>query len=221
MKAMLLAAGRGERMRPLTLERPKPLLEVGGRPLIDWHLQRLAAARITEVVINVSWLGAQIEAHCGDGAGHGLKIRYSHEAEPLETAGGIIQALPLLGSEPFVLANADTWADYEISRLLAVGVPAGGAHLVLVDNPEHNRDGDFTLGDGRVRRAVGDTLTYAGLGVFDPAFFDGCSPGKRPLLPLLERAIDRDRVSGEHYSGTWVDVGTPRRLEALDRALRR
>lgn len=220
MRAMLLAAGRGERMRPLTLERPKPLLGVGGRALIDWHLQRLAAAEIGEVVVNTSWLGAQIEAHCGDGTDYGLKIRYSREDTPLETAGGIIQALPLLGSGRFILANADTWTDYPVSQLLDTAVPRAGAHLVLVDNPEHNRGGDFTLRDGRVRRAGGDTLTYAGLGVYDPAFFDGYTPGKRPLLPLLERAIDDDRVTGEHYRGAWVDVGTPERLEILDRSLR-
>jgi MurNAc alpha-1-phosphate uridylyltransferase len=217
---MLLAAGRGERMRPLTLERPKPLLAVGGHALIDWHLQRLAAAGIGDVVVNVSWLGAQIEAHCGDGAAYGLNIRYSREDTPLETAGGIIQALPLLGSEPFILANADTWTDYRISQLVGIAVPAGGAHLVLVDNPEHNRNGDFTLRDARIRRAAGDTLTYAGLGVYDPGFFDGYAPGKRPLLPLLERAIDENRLTGEHYRGAWVDVGTPERLEVLDRRLR-
>ncbi|MEE4108318.1 MAG: nucleotidyltransferase family protein [Halieaceae bacterium] len=220
MKAMLLAAGRGERMRPLTLRCPKPLLEVGGRALIDWHLQRLAAAGVGEVVVNVSWLGAQIEAHCGDGTDYGLAIRYSREDTPLETAGGIIRALPLLGSNPFILANADTWTDYRISQLLDVAVPAAGAHLVLVDNPEHNRGGDFTLRDARVRRAAGDTLTYAGLGVYHPALFDGYAQGKRPLLPLLERAIDDNRVTGEHYRGAWVDVGTPERLGLLDRSLR-
>jgi len=207
-------------MRPLTLERPKPLLGVGGRALIDWHLQRLAAAGIGEVVVNVSWLGAKIEAHCGDGTDYGLKIRYSREDTPLETAGGIIQALPLLGSGRFIVANADTWTDYRISQLLDVAVPPAGAHLVLVDNPEHNRGGDFTLRAARITRAMGDTLTYAGLGVYDPAFFDGYVPGRRPLLPLLERAIDDDRVTGEHYRGAWVDVGTPERLEVLDRSLR-
>jgi len=221
MKAMLLAAGKGERMRPLTLERPKPLLAVGGRALIDWHLQRLAEAGIGEVVINVSWLGARIEAHCGDGSDYGLKIRYSREEAPLETAGGIIEALPILGSAPFVLANADTWTDYGISRLLGIDVPAAGAHLVLVDNPAHHRRGDFTLRDGRIRRTQGETLTYAGLGVYDPGFFDGYARGKRPLLPLLERAIDENRLTGEHYRGAWVDVGTPERLEVLDRSLRR
>jgi len=212
---MLLAAGKGERMRPLTLERPKPLLCVGGRPLIDWHLEALAALGLSEVVINVSWLGGQIVEHAGE-VRFGLKLHYSHEAEPLETAGGIVQALPLLGDAPFLVVNADIWTDYDPAGLAAADLPPGAARLVLVDNPAHNPDGDFTLSGERVLRRAGPTLTFAGVGLYHPQFFAGCAAGRRPLLPLLEGAIDRRCLFGEHYRGRWTDVGTPERLARLD-----
>lgn len=209
---MLLAAGRGERLRPLTLERPKPLLQVRGRALIDYHLERLAAVGVAEVVINVSWLSEQIVEHCGDGARWGLAIRYSREAEPLETAGGIIEALPLLGDAPFLLVNADIYTDYPFGGLVGQRLDAGAARLVLVDNPSHNAAGDFSLHDGQVSEPAGATLTYAGIGLYDPGFFAGVPRGKRPLRPLLGAAIAEGRLFGEAYAGLWTDVGTPRRL---------
>jgi MurNAc alpha-1-phosphate uridylyltransferase len=215
MKAMLLAAGRGERMRPLTLEKPKPLLEVGNRPLIVWHLERLAAAGFKDIVINVSWLGQQIEEYCGDGERWGVSIQYSREAEPLETAGGIVRALPLLGDLPFAVINADIWTDFAFQDLHRRHA-GSGAHLVLVPNPAHNATGDFSLIDGRVKHAENDTLTYAGVGVYAPAFFEACEPGKRPLKPLLERAIDAGTLCGECFEGRWTDVGTPERLARLN-----
>lgn len=207
-------------MRPLTLERPKPLLPVAGKPLIDWHIERLVAAGIRELVINVSWLGDQIEAHCGNGNRYGAAIQYSHEDEPLETAGGIIQALPLLGEHPFLVINADIWTDFEASRLIAREPGLAAAHLVLVDNPDHNEGGDFSLIGEAVAERSGPTLTFAGIGLYHPQFFAGCEPGRRPLLPLLLRAIEARRLSGEHFRGAWTDVGTPERLQRLDATLR-
>ena len=220
MRAMLLAAGRGERMRPLTLETPKPLLQVRGRALIARHLDRLAAAGLRDLVINVSWLAAQIEDYCGDGGRWGVRIRYSREARPLETAGGIVQALPLLGSEPFLVVNADIFTDYPFAELAARTPAPGEARLVLVPNPAHNRQGDFTLSGERVGPRSDRALTYAGIGIFHPAFFAGCAPGSRPLRPLLETAIAEGRLFGECYRGHWTDVGTPERLRALNASYR-
>lgn len=219
---MLLAAGRGERMRPLTLERPKPLIEVRGRALIDRHIAALAACGIRDLVINVSWLGEQIVAHCGDGERYGARIRYSREAQPLETAGGIVRALPLLGAAPFLLVNADILTDYPFDALRARArdIAPRQARLVLVDNPAHNAGGDFSLHRGRVTAAGPQTLTYAGIGVYDPGFFHGCAPGPRPLRPLLERAIAAGLLHGEHYRGHWADVGTPERLRRLNQPAR-
>ncbi|WP_350033706.1 N-acetylmuramate alpha-1-phosphate uridylyltransferase MurU [Pseudohaliea sp.] len=224
MRAMVLAAGRGERMRPLTLETPKPLLAVGGKALLEHHLERLAAGGVGEVVINVSWLGGQIEAFCGDGSAWGLSIRYSREPAPLETAGGIVQALPLLGDAPFLVVNGDVFMDYDVPALAARAaalVPAG-AHLLLADNPPHHPGGDFALRDGRVvEPAAGEgTLTFTGTALYHPAFFAGLAPGARPLRPLFEAAMAAGRLSGELHRGRWVDVGTPERLAALDAALR-
>lgn len=215
---MLLAAGKGERMRPLTLRTPKPLLAVKGKALIDWHIEHLAEAGISELVINVSWLGEQITEHCGDGARWGLSIAYSREDEPLEAAGGIVQALPLLGSQPFLLVNGDIYTDYPFTALrdAAAELTSGAARLVLVDNPAHNASGDFSLTEGRVAEKAGETLTYAGIGAYHPAFFASQSHGKAPLLPLLREAIVDGRLYGEHYGGTWTDVGTPERLQALN-----
>ncbi len=212
-RAMILAAGRGERMRPLTDSRPKPLLEVGGRSLIEHHLDRLAAAGFTEVVINHAWLGDQIEAALGDGRRYGVRLRYSPEAPGgLETGGGIFQALPVLGARPFLVVNGDTWLDHPLRGL---GLAAGDlAHLVLVDNPPHHPAGDFGLRAGRVV-AQTPTLTFSGLGVYDPELFAPCRPGRFPLAPLLREALAAGRVSGEHHRGAWSDVGTPARLAAL------
>ncbi|TFF42343.1 N-acetylmuramate alpha-1-phosphate uridylyltransferase MurU [Pseudomonas sp. RIT623] len=219
MKAMILAAGKGERMRPLTLTTPKPLVPAAGKPLIEYHLEALARAGITEVVINHAWLGQQIEDHLGDGSRYGLRIRYSPEGEPLETGGGIFKALPLLGEAPFLLVNGDIWTDYDFARLLA---PMPGlAHLVLVDNPGHHGRGDFHLTDGHVRdgdEAPG-TLTFSGISVLDPALFAGCQPGAFKLAPLLRQAMAEGRVSGEHYRGQWVDVGTLERLADVERLI--
>ena len=219
--AMILAAGRGERMRPLTDHTPKPLLAVGGRPLIEWHLQRLAGAGLRDVVINHAHLGEQIERRLGDGARWGLRIRYSREGEghALETGGGICKALPLLGGDPFLVINGDVWCDLDPATL---ALPAGDlAHLVLVDNPPHHPQGDFVLRDGRVVEGEGPRLTFAGIGVYDPALFAGCRPEPFPLAPLLRRALAAGRVGGRHHRGLWVDVGTPERLADLDARLRR
>lgn len=219
MRAMILAAGKGERMRPLTLHTPKPLVPAAGKPLIEYHLEALARAGITEVVINHAWLGQQIEDHLGDGSRFGLKIRYSPEGEPLETGGGIFKALPLLGGAPFLLVNGDIWTDYDFAGLCR---PLQGlAHLVLVDNPGHHGRGDFHLRDGQV--ADGDdapgTLTFSGVSVLDPALFAGCQPGAFKLAPLLRRAMAAGQVSGEHFTGCWVDVGTLERLADVERLI--
>ncbi len=218
--AMILAAGRGERMRPLTDHCPKPLLEAGGRPLIQWHIERLVAADIRDIVINHAHLGAMIEQRLGDGARWGARIRYSAEGEgrALETGGGILKALPLLG-DPFLVINGDVWCDLDPGAL-AID-PGDLAWLVLVDNPAHNPRGDFALdAAGRVVEQ-GPRLTFAGVGVYRHALFDGCEPGAFPLAPLLRGAIARGRVGGMHHRGRWLDVGTPQRLQALDRMLRR
>ncbi|CAM3799203.1 Glucose-1-phosphate thymidylyltransferase [Pseudomonas reidholzensis] len=219
MKAMILAAGKGERMRPLTLHTPKPLLPVAGQPLIEYHLRALAAGGIREVVINHAWLGQQIEDHLGDGSQFGLSIRYSAEGEPLETGGGIFKALPLLGAEPFLLINGDVWTDYDFSRLQAA--PKGLAHLVLVDNPGHHGRGDFRLLGEQV--VDGDeapgTLTFSGISLLDPALFAGCQAGAFKLAPLLRKAMAEGQVSGEHHRGQWVDVGTLERLAEAERLI--
>ncbi|MCO7514128.1 nucleotidyltransferase family protein [Pseudomonas guariconensis] len=219
MKAMILAAGKGERMRPLTLHTPKPLVPVAGQPLIEYHLRALARAGFTEVVINHAWLGQQIEDHLGDGSRFGLSIRYSPEGEPLETGGGIFKALPLLGTAPFLLVNGDIWTDYDFTRLRT---PLEGlAHLVLVDNPGHHGRGDFRLEGERVLDGdeAADTLTFSGISVLAPALFEGCQPGAFKLAPLLRKAMGEGRVSGEHYRGRWVDVGTLERLAEAERLI--
>jgi MurNAc alpha-1-phosphate uridylyltransferase len=219
MKAMILAAGRGERMRPLTDHTPKPLLPVAGRPLIVHHLERLQAAGIVEVVINTGHLGEQLPAVLGDGGTWNLRIAWSPEPPgALETGGGIFQALPLLGSEPFIVVNGDIWTDYPLIQLLHA--PTGLAHLVLVDNPLHHAGGDFALlGDGQVVEHETPRLTFSGISVLRPALFNECQWGRFPLGPLLRRAMAFGAVSGEHYRGGWRDIGTPERLAELDRML--
>jgi MurNAc alpha-1-phosphate uridylyltransferase len=218
---MVLAAGRGERMRPLTLERPKPLLEAGGRPLIVHHLDALARAGIRDVVVNVSWLGAQVVSALGDGSRHGVRIAYSDEGpEPLETGGGIFRALPLLGPAPFLVLNGDVWTDYPYAQLRDVLRPADLARLVLVPNPQHNPEGDFVLRDGRIVEEPGERLTFSGVGVYRPELFAGCRDGVFKLAPLLREAARSGRVGGEIHAGDWLDIGTPERLAELDARLR-
>jgi MurNAc alpha-1-phosphate uridylyltransferase len=220
---MILAAGVGERMRPLTDHTPKPLLQVGGKPLIEHHITRLAQAGFRELVINVSHLARQIIDHCGDGRRWSITIRYSLEKEPLETAGGIQLALPMLGRQPFLVVNGDIWIDYDFSRLRRYRpAPEESAHLVLVTNPPQHPQGDFLLDSaGWVReRAAGETgLTYAGVGIYTPGFFSAMTPGKMPLRPLLDEAIRQSRLTGEYHPGNWEDVGTPQRLRELDEAV--
>jgi MurNAc alpha-1-phosphate uridylyltransferase len=211
---MLLAAGRGERMRPLTDSLPKPLVKVGGRALIVWHLMALARAGISEVVINLSWLGSQLRDALGDGGDLGVSISWSDEGPvPFETGGGIFRALPLLGPDPFLVVNADIWTDIDFARL---ALESGAqAHLVLIPNPAHRPRGDFGLEGDRVVNRESGRLTYSGVGVYSREFFAGCTEGRFPLLPLLNRAIDAGRVRGEVHHGQWCDVGTAERLASL------
>jgi N-acetyl-alpha-D-muramate 1-phosphate uridylyltransferase len=214
MKAMLLAAGRGERMRPLTDTLPKPLVRIGGRPLIGWHLTRLARAGVREVVINVSWLGEQLHAALGDGSDFGVRITWSEEGPvPLETGGGIFHALPQLGPGAFLVVNADIWTDIDFGRLAIA--PEAHAHLVLIPNPPHHPRGDFGLEGERVVQRESDRFTYSGVGLYRAEFFHDCRSGRFPLLPLLDRAIAAQRLTGELYRGEWCDVGTAERLSAL------
>ncbi len=222
---MILAAGRGERMRPLTDATPKPLLPVAGKPLIVWHLENLVRAGIREVVVNHAWLGEQIEACLGDGSRYGAQVRYSREATALETAGGIAQALHLLGEAPFLVVNGDVFTDYDFAALAPqaarLNVHGWLAHLVLVDNPEHHARGDFSLAAGRVQAHDGPRLTFSGIGVYRSTLFHGVVPGTRAALaPLLLQAMQSGQVGGEHYAGLWTDVGTPQRLAELDRRVR-
>lgn len=219
MKAMILAAGKGERMRPLTLHTPKPLVRAGGVPLIEYHLRALRDAGFHDVVINHAWLGQQIEDYLGDGERHGLRIAYSPEGEPLETGGGIFRALPLLGDKPFLVVNGDIWSDYPFK---ALRMPLEGlAHLVLINNPAHHPEGDFSLIDGQVRDAsgAGKRLTYSGIAILSPRLFAGCHDGAFKLAPLLRAAMEQGQVTGEHFTGRWVDVGTHERLAEVERLL--
>lgn len=218
MRAMILAAGRGERMRPLTDQMPKPLLPVAGKPLIVWHIERLRAAGINELVINHAWLGEQLEVALGDGAALGVQIQWSREGEALETLGGIVKALPLLGDAPFLVVNGDIWCDIAFGQL---SLPADClATLVLVDNPVQHPKGDFVLQQGRVLAEGESRLTFSGVGLYHPALFAGCQPGKAPLAPLLRTAMARQQVAGVHHRGRWFDIGTPARLQQLDQQLR-
>lgn len=224
MKAMILAAGLGNRMRPLTLHTPKPLLEVGGKPLIVWHIEKLQKIGVTEIVINTAWLGEKLANALGDGSQFGVKILWSHEGEGLETAGGIINALPLLGDEPFILVNGDVWTTMDFASLLDVQLGEQQAHLVLVENPPQHLKGDFILSNGLAytfeQEQLGEALTYSGIAVLHPRMFAGLENGKRPLAPLLKQAMQQQQVSGEKLQGIWVDVGTPERLEQLDQQIK-
>ncbi len=218
MKAMILAAGRGERMRPLTDDCPKPLLQVAGKALIEYHIDALAKAGITELVINHAYLGLQIERYLGDGEKYGVMLKYSPEREGgLETGGGIFQALPLLGETPFVVINGDIWCDYDFAQL-----PSdfeGQVHLVMVDNPPHNPGGDFYFDRERLLPTGQQKLTFSGIGLYRPEWFASCKPGRYPLAPMLRESIKLDQVSAEHYSGLWWDIGTPERLGELNQKI--
>ena len=222
---MILAAGRGERMRPLTDRVPKPLLPAGGRPLIAHLIERLAAAGYTDLVVNVSHLAAMIESELGDGTRYGVRIAYSHEAQALETGGGIAYALALLGRAPFVVVNSDIFCDFDFARLAPAAdrldPERAGAHLVLVDNPPHHPGGDFVLERGAVLAdGPGSRLTFSGIGVYTPALFASVGTGaKQQLAALLRPVMAAGRVSGEHHRGLWIDVGTPQRLADVERVV--
>nr|WP_284048003.1 nucleotidyltransferase family protein [Marinobacter sp. ATCH36] len=219
---MILAAGKGERMRPLTLTTPKPLLPAGDKPLIVHHLENLKTAGFRQLVINHAWLGMQIEDELGNGDAFGVSIEYSRESEPLETAGGIIHALPLLtsaGDEWFAVINGDIWCDFSLAQL----IPPEGADalLVLTSNPEHNPAGDFCLHpDGTISVSGPEMLTFTGISLLNRRLFDGLAPGPRKLAPILREAMAQGRVSGVHHTGQWMDIGTPERLRELDRKLK-
>jgi MurNAc alpha-1-phosphate uridylyltransferase len=231
MKAIILAAGLGERMRPLTDSTPKPLLEVAGKPLIAWHLEKLAAIGVREVVVNTSWLAEQFPRALGDGSRWGLRLHYAYEGPvPLETGGALWNAMALLQDDAFIAVNGDIWTDYDFARLPTD--IAGQAHLVLVDNPPQHPDGDFALHGHRVASDGGPRLTFSGIGVYRPSLLDGwrsiigdapgadATPPRFKLAPLLRDAMRREAVSGEHHRGRWTDVGTPQRLAQLDLELR-
>ena len=218
MKAMILAAGRGERMRPLTDHTPKPLLKVGAKSLITWHLERLAAAGFKDIVINHAHLGEQIETALGDGSQWGVRIQYSPEKIALETAGGIANAMPLLGDAPFLVVNGDVYTDIDFAALKLA--PPNLAHLVMVDNPPQHAAGDFTLCSGKLSVDGADKLTFSGVGLYAPSLFAGIVRGEAAkLAPLLKAAMAQGLVSGSHHQGAWHDIGTPERLQALDSQL--
>ena len=222
MKAMILAAGLGNRMRPLTLTTPKPLLAVGGKPLIVWHIEALKNIGVTDIVINAAWLKEKLVETLGDGQQFGVNITWSLEDEGLETAGGIIQALPHLGDEPFLLINGDVWTRFDFTELLSVDLKDQLAHLVLVDNPPQHPAGDFILRQGQVfdRQDHQTAYTFAGISIISPRLFDGLEAGKRPLAPLLREAMASNAVSGTKMHTAWVDVGTPERLDDLDHKIK-
>lgn len=231
MKALIFAAGKGERMRPLTHHTPKPLLEVGGKRLIDWHIEKLAATGVRDIVINTSWLAECFEPALGDGSRWKVKLHYSYEgAEPLETGGGMLQALKIIGDESFIAVNGDIWSDVNYTALPTQ--ISGLAHLVLVDNPVHHPMGDFSLAqNGKIASEGANKLTFSGVGIYHPSLFEHWraiigevngvdeTPPRFKLAPLLREAMHHDKVSGEYHAGRWTDVGTPERLEELKRQL--
>ena len=220
MKAMILAAGHGTRMQPLTNHTPKPLLTVAGKPLIVWHIEKLKRAGFNKLVINIAWLGKQIPETLGDGSQWGVSINYSDEQNEgaLETAGGIVKALPLLGNDPFLVINGDVWCDFDYSSLHLTDDSL--AHLVVVQNPEHNSKGDFALDNGSLHKEGATKYTFSGIGYYHPQLFKNLSYGKRALAPILYQAMDQEKVSGELYEGDWRDIGTPERLYQLDHDLK-
>jgi len=219
MKAMILAAGRGERLRPLTDTTPKPLLKVAKQSLIEYHLLALKKAGIEDIVINLAWLGDKIESQLGDGSQYSLSIQYSYEKDQaLETGGGIANALPLLGDEAFIVTNADIWTDYDYRQLPKQ--LEGLAHLVMVDNPQQHPDGDFVLENGLLHDAGIPRKTFSGIAVYSPALFQKITETIFPLAPLLREVMQQDLVSGEYYQGKWFDIGTAERLQKLDKELK-
>ena len=218
MKTMILAAGRGERLRPLTDEIPKPLIKVAGKSLIEYHLLNLASAGFTEIVINTAWLADKIHESLAGGSRYGVSIQYSNEGSALETAGGIINALSLLGNEPFLVVNGDIWCNFDFSTLPDLTNNAQ-AHLVLVDNPEHNPEGDFAIAEGMLCNQGSPKYTYSGIGIYSPRFFSGSTPGVLPLAPLLKKKAEKKLVSAQHFTGLWTDVGSIERLHSLDDVL--
>lgn len=231
MKALIFAAGKGERMRPLTHHTPKPLLEVGGKSLIEWHIEKLANCGIHDIVINTSWLAECFEPALGDGSRWNVSLHYSYEGpEPLETGGGMLEALKIIGDETFIAVNGDIWSDFDYSTLPTA--VSGLAHLVLVDNPVHNTKGDFALTtNGKIESHGTDKLTFSGIGIYRPTLFSNWreiiddvagadeTPPRFKLTPLLRHAMRENQISGEHHTGRWADVGTPQRLEELNQKL--
>lgn len=215
MKAMILAAGRGERLRPLTDELPKPLLDVAGKSLIEYHLQNLGRAGFKDIIINTAWLAEKIHQQLGNGEDYGVSINYSDEGKALETAGGIINALPMLGNEPFLVVNGDIWCDFDFSSLPELK-PEMQSHLILVNNPEHNPDGDFSLHNGLINNTGESMYTFSGIGLYSAEFFSGQPSGPLPLAPIIRNKCHHDLVSGELYTGRWTDVGTLDRLQELN-----
>ena len=216
MKAMILAAGRGNRMRPFTDTLPKPLISVGEKPLIVHHLSRFAAAGITDIVINVSYLAEQIQTALGNGSAYGVNIRYSFEPIALETGGGICQALSLLGEKPFIVMSSDVWTNYPLENLKQINLVNHLAHLIMVDNPNHNTQGDFYFADNQLTTNSNLKLTYSGFGIYHPDLFKNCQKTVFKLADLLKTVIDKNKISAEYYSGNWIDVGTPERLQFLE-----
>ena len=219
MKAMILAAGRGERLRPLTDETPKPLIKVAGKSLIEYHLENLAKAGISEIIINTAWLAEKIHQQLGNGSSYGVTIQYSDEGQALETAGGIIKALPLLGDEPFLVVNGDIWCDFDFSTLPDLNNNTQ-AHLVLVNNPEHNPDGDFSLVNDFIKNTGIEMKTFSGIGIYKPDFFKEQNNGALPLAPIIRKKCESNLVSGQFYNGAWSDVGTVESLEELEKQSR-
>jgi MurNAc alpha-1-phosphate uridylyltransferase len=215
-RVMILAAGEGRRMRPFTDSLPKPLIEVDGKPLLAFHLERLVAAGFTDIVVNASYFSEQIEAFCGDGSRWGCHVKVVVEPKPLETAGGILNALPLLGDEPFAVVNGDVFTHYPFEQLRRHDLKNDLAHLVMIPNPTHHPEGDFQLSETRIVEAQTSRTTFSGLSVMSPRLFAGLAPGKLALRPVLDQAITLKRVSGELFSGLWSDVGTPDRLRNLE-----
>lgn len=218
MKAMILAAGRGERLRPLTDKTPKPLIKVAGKSLIEYHLDNLVRSGFKEIVINTAWLAEKIHHALGDGSNYGVTIHYSDEGTALETAGGIINALPLLGDDPFLVVNGDIWCDFDFSTLPKLKAPTQ-AHLVLVNNPEHNHKGDFSLQQDMIRNAGNTMNTYSGIGIYSADFFKEQTRGALPLAPIIRSKCENNLVSGQFYDGLWTDVGTLERLQQLEKQL--
>jgi MurNAc alpha-1-phosphate uridylyltransferase len=223
MKAMILAAGRGTRMAPLTDTCPKPLIPLCGKPLIVHHLEKLAAAGITDIVINHAWLGEQLEQTLGNGSSWGIKIQYSPENEALETGGGVYQALPLLGEDAFLLINGDVWTNWDYSEVMNTSLQEGElGHLWLIDNPAHNPQGDFCLGEGKVldTALLNETaLTFSGISLLSPQLWAECTSGAYPLAPMLRSAMLQQQITGSKLNADWVDVGTPQRLSDLEQRL--